>query len=52
MYIYMYIYIYIRGLFKRRQAAKITAYYSLFAGCCPVLYVHILTEGQYSRLFS
>ena len=43
----------LRGLFKRRQAAKITACYSFFAGCFQVLlYVHILTESQYSRLFS
>ena len=42
-----------RGLFKRRQAVKITACYSYFAGCSPMcLYVHILSEDQYSRLFS
>ena len=42
-----------RGLFKRRQTAKITPYYSHFAGCSRVCaYVLILSDGLYRQLFS
>ena len=43
----------VKGLFKRRQSAKITPYYGHFAGIFPVCtYAHILSKDQFCLLFS
>ena len=40
----------ISNVYLKAAGAKITPYYSHFAGCSPV-YTHILSKGQYWQLF-